>query len=301
MVKVAITTVNYNGLSDTLELLESLRKLDTKGLETEIIVVDNGSVDLQAEQIKEKFPKITVVKNPENTGSAGGFNSCIKKGLEIGADYVLLLNNDILINDKELLKKLLEVISQNPAIGAVSPKVLFAPGFEFHKDRYAKSEIGHVLWYAGGSFDWNNCFSKHRGIDEVDKGQFDQTEEVEFLNAACILMRKEIFAKNVWFDESFFAYFDDNDFNQKLNLAGFKKVYVGSTSCFHKVSRTAGIASPISDYYLTRNRLIFGFRYTSLRTKFALLRESVRFMISGRPAQKRGVVDFFLGRNGKRT
>lgn len=301
MRKVAIVTVNFNGLTDTADLLESLPKLDTRGIETTTIVIDNGSANSEAEKLQKAFPKIKVVSLPDNTGSAGGFNEAIRQGLSWGADAVLLLNNDTVVKDKNLLKSMVTTLYSEDKIGAVSSKIYFAPGTEYKKELYTKKDQGNVLWYAGGSMDWDNIFANHRGIDEVDTDKYDSVEEVDFLNAACILMKKEIFDKGIFFDDSLFAYFDDTDFNQKLTKAGFKKVYDGRAGIYHKVSRTAGIGSPISDYYLTRNRLIFGMRYASARTKFALLREALRFSLNGRPAQKKGVADFFFRRLGKRT
>ncbi len=301
MIKIAIATVNFNGLDDTLELLASLKELDTKGLQIVTVVVDNGSRDNQADAISQAYPQAILVRNPTNTGSAGGFNSGIQAGLQAGADFVLLLNNDCLISDPKLLQMLLKTINSDKEIGAVSPKIYFAPGFEFYKDRYKREDLGKVIWYGGGTFDWNNVLSKHEGIDEVDHGKYESVHDAEFLNCACILMRKEIFAKGIFFDESLFAYFDDNDFNIKLVRAGFRKVYNGATNIYHKVSRTAGIGSPTADYYLTRNRLIFGMRYASLRTKFALLREAFRLLITGRVAQKQGVIDFLKLKRGRLT
>ena len=68
---------------------------------------------------------------------------------------------------------MLETFKISPKIGLVSPKIYFAPGFEFHKDRYKEEDLGKVIWYAGGEFDWDNIGNIHRGIDEVDQGQYD--------------------------------------------------------------------------------------------------------------------------------
>ncbi len=287
MTKIAICTVNWNNAKDTLELLESLKKIDTSGLVTRIFIVSN-----------QKIPGYEVILKRKNRGSAGGYNDAAKAALKWGADFILLMGNDTLIKDLSLLKALIETTKSNPKIGVVAPKMLFAPGFEFYKEKYAKKDVGQVLWYAGGSFDWRNVMSQHRGIDEVDKGQYDQAEETGFCNTTCIFVPATVFKNGIFFDEDLFAYFDDNDWLQRLTLAGFKKYYDGRVAIYHKVSRTAGIGSPTSDYYITRNRLIFGLRYASLHTKIALLREALRLLFFGRPMQKRGVLDFFIGRRG---
>jgi GT2 family glycosyltransferase len=76
-------------------------------------------------------------------------------------------------------------------------------------------------------------------------------------------------------------------------------MYVPKSVIWHKSSGSSGSGSRLHDYYITRNRLIFGFKYASSRTKFALLREAVRQAIGGRPGQRSGVIDFALHRWGK--
>ena len=94
-------------------------------------------------------------------------------------------------------------------------------------------------------------------------------------------------------------YFEDTDLSQRLKLAGKKIVYDPSGVIWHKVAQSSGIGSNLNDYFTTRNRMLFGMKYASFRTKIALLRESVRLLISGRKYQKQGIKDFYLGRFGK--
>lgn len=297
MAKIAICTVNWNGKKDTLEFLQSLKKLDTKGFEAKVFVTDGGSTDGSAEAIKNQFPLAQVILKSENRGSAGGYNDSAKAGLAWNADYILLINNDTLIKDQGLITDLIKTLDSDPTIGTVSPKMYFAPGFEYQKG-YKKSDEGNILWYAGGSFSLQTVSSKHRGIDEADTGKYDLVEETGFTNTACILVKKEIFEKGIFFDENIFAYFDDNDFLERVKKAGYKLYYDGLTSLYHKVSRTAGIGSPTADYYTSRNKIIFALRYAPLRTKIAVLRETLKLLLSGRPMQKKGVLDFFIGRRG---
>lgn len=297
MKKIAIITVNFNGQKDTLEFLESLKKLDTKNLETKIIVVDNASEDESVKIIHQKFPEVDVVQTGSNTGFTGGYNKGLEYGLNWGADYYLIVNNDTLINSPDLLTELVKTAELDHKIGLVAPKILFAPGYEFQKN-YSQEDLGKVIWYGGGNFDWNNIMSKHRGIDEVDQGQFDLVEKTEFISGCCVLIKKEVLEKVGFFDEKLFAYFDDNDLSERVKMNGFIKYYCGKVAIYHKVSQTAGIGSPITDYFVTRNRLIFGFRYAKFRTKFALIRQALVFLLTGRKMQKMGVIDFMLGKTG---
>jgi len=294
MTKVAIVTADFNDHKDTLEFLESSEELDTKGLEILWLIVDNGS-DESVKNTVEKFPGVTWLQTGKNLGFAGGFNRGMKYAKEWGADYVLIINNDTLFPDKNLLQKLIKVLERNPKAGIVSPKIYFAPEFEFYRDRYSKEETGKVIWYAGGRFDWNNVRSVHRGIDEVDKGQFSLIEKTDFISGACVLIRHEVLEKVGYFEDKLFAYYEDSDWVERIKKAGYEQWYCGSAFIYHKVSRTSGIGSSWSDYLITRNRLWFGIKYANRRTKFALIREALKFLLFGRQAQRDGILDYIKG------
>ena len=234
----------------------------------------------------------------QNLGFSGGYNRGLEYANIWGADYFLLVNNDCLIKDADLITKLVETVQSDSKIGLVSPKIYFAPGFEFHKDRYHKEELGKVIWYGGGEFDWDNIGSIHRGIDEVDKGQYDKVQESDIFSGACVLIKREVLERLEGLDEKYFLYFEDSDFVKRARNSGFKVYYNGTVAVYHKVSRSTGIGSTVTDYYHTRNKLIFGMKYGRLRTQFALLREAVKLFLFGRNAQRRGVLDFYLGITG---
>lgn len=298
MQKIAIVSVNFNGERDSLELLESLSKLQTTNYELKTIIVDNGSTDNFVEIASKKYPQIDILQNGINKGFSGGFNRGIEHALIWGAEFVLIINNDALTPDKKLLPSLLETFRNNPKAGVVTPKILFAPGYEFYKEKYKPEDKGKVIWFAGGKFDWNNVFSIHRGIDEVDEEIYDSEMEIDFATGCCFLIKREVLEKVGLFNDDYFAYFEDSEFSKRVIDAGFKIFYNGKTYITHKVSRTTEIGSPLTDYYLTRNRLYFGFKYASARTKFALLRQALWQLVFGRRAQKQAVYDFFSGKKG---
>ena len=300
MISIFISIINFNGKKNTIECLESLKNIKRENFELTIVVVDNSSkeeFDLKSGYM-EDIP-LVVVKNKENLGFAGGHNVAIKYAIKNGADYVLILNNDTYV-DKNFLEELLKATDRDKKIGVLVPKIYFAPGFEFHKDRYKKSDLGKVFWYAGGEMDWDNVIGRHRGVDLVDKGQFDKTEETEIATGCCMMVKKEVFEKIGMLDEKYFLYYEDSDFSVRAKKSGFKIIYVPKSVVFHKNAGSAGgSGSKLQDYYITRSRLIFGFRYASWRAKFALVRESLKILFTARQWQKRGVLDFYLGRFGK--
>lgn len=298
MEKVSIVILNFNGKLDTLDCINSFRKSSLPD-KTSIIVVDNGSSNGLVNAVLSKFPDVKILENNANLGFSQGNNVGINYAISHGADYVLIINNDTLV-DKNLLKELLKAIKSNDLIGIAVPKIYFAKGFEFHKDRYKKEELGNVIWYAGGIMDWNNVIGSHRGVDQIDRGQYETIEETDFATGNCMLVKKEVFEKVGFFDKLYFLYYEDNDFSVRVKKAGFKIMYTPKAYIWHKNAASAGgSGSLLQDYYITRNRLFFGMRYAPLRARLALARESFKILVNGRTWQKRGVLDFYLNKLGK--
>ena len=300
-VKVSIIIVNWNRKKDTLECLSALSKSALSGIEAQIIVIDNASTDGSIEAIKAFDAKnfdLRLIKNPRNLGFAKPNNQGILAAKVWGADFVLLVNNDLLASP-DLIEKLISIAKQYPRAGAISPKIYFSKGFEFHKDRYKKAEVGKVIWYAGGDIDWDNVIGSNHGVDDVDEGQYEKTLETDFATGACMLLRSEALKQVGAIDERYFMYLEDGDISVRLKKKGWGVLYTPKAHAWHKVAQSSGIGSELNDYFITRNRLYFGFKYAPIRAKVALIREGLRLLLSGRVWQKRGVRDFFLLRFGR--
>ena len=300
MLNVFVSILNYNGEKDTLSCLKSLDEINVKDFNFNVIVLDNGSKEIFKcnEKAYQNF-KLSVTRSEKNLGFSGGQNLNIRHALENNADYIVIMNNDVIL-DKNLLVELLEVFQEKKDCGMTSPKIYFAKGYEFHKDRYKENELGNVIWYAGGEMDWKNIIGFHRGVDEVDKGQFEKLEETDFASGCCVMVKKDVFEKIGFFDERYFLYYEDNDFSQRAKTSGFRIYLQPKAKLWHLNAGSAGgSGSLLQDYYITRNRLIFGFKYAPLRAKLALFRESIKFLFTGRVWQKRAVSDFYINRLGK--
>jgi hypothetical protein len=237
------------------------------------------------------------VETGENLGFAAGNNFGIKDAVKRKRDYILLLNNDVYV-EKDLLPILVKEMEKDKKIGLLAPKIYFAKGYEFHKDRYKKSELGNVIWYAGGNIDWDNVYTEHRGVDEVDEGQYEKKVETDVVNGACAIMRRELVEDIGKLAGEYFLYWEDADFSIRAKRSGWKVVYSPETHLWHKVSKATGIGSEMVDYFLTRNRMVFGIRYASMRAKAALVKESFKLLLRGRKWQQIGIRDFYLGRLG---
>lgn len=293
--KVAIVVLSFNSRKYIAKCINSLQRLKTSA-QTETIIVDAGSSDGSLEFLREEFPSVTLISNPKNLGYAGGNNLGLRYAIDHGADYVWIVNPDVVVADNALEQALQGFA--DPMVGVVGSKVYFAKGFEFHKDRYSSKDFGRVIWYAGGHYDWQNVATVHHGINEVDHGQFDETSEVEFATGASLLINSAVLRQAGLIDEKYFLYYEENDLCQRIRRLGWKIRYVPDSVVWHQVGQAAGIGSELADYYTTRNQLLFGMRWAPWRAKLALIRQSLRLIFSGRPWQKRGVVDFYLGKFG---
>lgn len=300
MEKVVISILDFNQKTTTLDCLDSLEKLDSRGMEVVVIVIDNYPKNtLTFDTSKYKNIKVSITKNPDNLGFSGGHNVGFAFALKQNADYVIVLNNDVVVH-KKLLVSLVNATKTNPTIGAVVPKIYFMAGNEYHKDRYKKNDLGKVFWYAGGTFDWDNINGKHRGVDEVDTGQYDRAEQIDLITGCCVLFTRKALASVKGFDSRYFLYYEDADLNTRLKKAGFTIYYEPEAMLWHvNAGATGGSGSVLQDYFISRNRMLIGMRYASLRTKFALFRESIRILRTGREWQRIGVRDYYLRRFGK--
>ena len=132
MKHVFVSIIKFNGTSNTLECLLSLDKMISKNFKISVVVIDNASrQEFKSQKSKVKSKEVKIIRNDKNLGFSGGQNVGIKYALDNGADYVLILNNDTIV-DKSLIEELLNVVQIAKNIGIVDPKIYFASGLEFH-------------------------------------------------------------------------------------------------------------------------------------------------------------------------
>lgn len=301
MKKIFAVAISFNKEDVTFNWLDSMQKVATPGFTLDIVIVDNASTKPFVLNKERQKKNVHVIRSEDNTGFTGGNNIGMQYAFDHGAEYILVINNDTII-DKNAVKNLLEVLDSDPKIGLTAPKIYFAKGHEFHKDRYKKEDLGNVFWYAGGYTDWANIKSVHRGVDEVDHGQYDKPEKIDFASGCCMLIKREVLEKTGFFDKRGFMYYEDAILCEQIKRAGYELWYVPSAILWHlNAASSGGSGNQLQDYFLTRNQMLFGMMYAPLRSKIALIRQSVRYLLKGRPKQKQGIRDFYLGRFGKGT
>ena len=244
--KIGLVTVLFNSADVLPGFFESLsiQKFHNYNL----FIIDNSLDDISmkvARDLTEQYQmaNVTLIKNKENVGVAAANNQGIQLSLELGCDYVLLLNNDIEFKDENLLGNMLELADSRQ-------ERLLVPKIYFH-------DSGKI-WYAGGQIRTLTGTTTHRGEGEVDNGQFDQNIHTNYAPTCFMLIHKSVFAKIGVMDEKYFVYHDDTDFIWRANVAGFKIYYWATGQVWHKVSSsTGGALSAFSVYYCERNRIYF--------------------------------------------
>lgn len=240
---ISFVTVNYNGLEHTRALLNSLKVIE--GLFTfEVIVVDNGSSENQAEILALEYPNHIVIRSDINLGFAGGNNIGIRRS---SARYIMLINNDTIIPDGSL-KELISFMDSNPQAGGVSPRIQFM------------TPPGSVQFAGYTQLTRITLRNSIVGYSETDKGQFMTVTETPYLHGAAMLVKREAIEKAGFMCEDYFLYYEELDWSMRLTESGYKLWYVPQALVIHKESMSTGNDTPLKRYYMTRNRLLFAKR-----------------------------------------
>lgn len=241
--KVSIIILNWNGLNDTFQCLESLRKVTYPNYE--ITVVDNGSRGDDVQGLRERYgDDIRIIANDKNYGFSEGNNIGMRASLSRGTDYLLLLNNDTVVAPDFLDEMVVVALSYNDDC-IVNPKI-------YHYTAPSK------LQFAGGKISYVKGRTYNIGLDEIDTGQYDRIKETEFATGCAVLIPHKVVDEVGMLDSSYFAYFEDADFSIRVRKAGYKTVYAPRSKIWHKgTASTGGYMNAISYYFYVRNAILF--------------------------------------------
>lgn len=287
--------LNTNRRDDTLACLESLKYSSYSN--HRIIVLDNHSTDGSVEAIRETHPDVQIVELHENLGYAGNNNVGIEIAMKQDADWVFVLNEDIVL-DSECLAKLIEVGESDARIGILGPLV-------YHHDEPT------VIQSAGGMLGeyWESI---HLGKDDVDQGQFMLPHQVEWISGCAILVRRDAIEQAGTLDGNYFIYWEETEWCIRVARAGWKIVNVPQARIWHKGVQRDYQPKPSFTYYGTRNHLLtLAKHHAPLRARLHTWMQILRTLTSWsikpvwrhkrehRDAMMLGVVDFFRKRLGK--
>jgi GT2 family glycosyltransferase len=225
--KAAFIIVNWNGKKLLKNCLDAVFNQTYSNFD--VYFVDNGSEDGSSDYVSENYSDVNVIQLDKNTGFAKGNNIGIKKALkDKEVDYIVAINNDTKA-EADFLEKLVASVSEEEKIGAVAPKIKF-----FYEPELIDS-VGVLIHFDGGGLS--------RGNREKDLGQFDKREEIFGACGGAVLYTREMLEdignNNEFFDEIFFAYYEDLDLAWRAKLRGWKTVSCPQAIIHHVHSATS--------------------------------------------------------------
>ncbi|MBQ3769713.1 MAG: glycosyltransferase family 2 protein [Prevotella sp.] len=289
---LSIITINYNGMKDTCELMETLPLEDES---IEVIVVDNASYQDEASILEQHYPQITVIRSSKNLGFAGGNNLGIQAS---HGKYLFFINNDTVFRGvghslTSYLLPLTSLLDSSDKIGAVCPKIRFAWG-------------NNPIQYAGYTpLSKITLRNSAIGCGEEDHGQYDTPHTTPYAHGAAMMVKREVIDKVGMMPEYYFLYYEELDWSMMIRRTGYDIWYEPACTIYHKESQSTGQSSPLKSYYMTRNRLLFAKRNISSPQKYltysyliaiVAIRDIVKSLLCHRPdlakATLKGLRDF---------
>jgi GT2 family glycosyltransferase len=298
---VAIIILTWNQRDLTKDCVQSLVTMDYPAEKTRIIVVDNGSQDGTVVEIRRCFPGVTVLENGDNLGFAEGNNVGIRCALQGSAQYIMLLNNDTVV-EPSMLSRLTAYAEQHDDVGIVTPTIYY----------YAEQER---IWCAGAAIDWRTGSTYRLRAEEVASVVCGEPQAVDFASGCAICLKRQVIEEIGMLDPRFFIYYEESDWCVRATKAGWRIMYLPSVTVWHRISSAMGAASPATDYYMNRNALLFFTRHRQGATKIGVtfrllfrqmltilaysLKSRSRQRLPNRNARLMALRDAMLGRWGK--
>jgi GT2 family glycosyltransferase len=236
---VWVVVLNWNGAADTLDCLQSLKRLRYPHVTT--VVVDNGSTAPEADWIEASGLASAVLRQGENRGYAAGCNAGIRYALEREAGYVWLLNSDAIV-DPHCLDALVTAGERDARIGLLSPVVY-------------DHEAPHAIQFAGTVVDLPG--ERRPTLTSLDDPAARGQEGRLALWGTALLIKRRVLETVGLLDERYFAYIEDMDYSVRAMAAGFATRLVREASVYHRHGFGLAPDAPFREYLITRNEYLF--------------------------------------------
>lgn len=296
--KIISVILNTNRRDDTLACLDSLYANHYPNLA--VIVLDNASTDGSSQAICEKFPQVQIINLTENLGYAGNNNVGIQAALDQHADWVFVMNEDIILAP-DVLVNLIAAVKDQPETGIIGPMV-------YHADE------PNVIQSAGGFLSKKRWDAVHRGFNEKDEGQYAAREYVDWISGCAIMVKRDAIIQAGLIDQRFFYYWEETEWCARIARLGWRVLFVPQAKIWHKGVQREYNPSPNVTYYAVRNRLLLLQKHHApprvwirtitfyLRTLLAwTIKPKWKFKKDHRKALWQGMIDFLFKRWGKRS
>lgn len=251
--------LSWNGREDTESCLDALAKV-TEPL-IRVVCVDNGSTDGSVEAVRDRHPEAHLIENGRNLGFSGGCNAGIRWALGQGAEWIVLVNNDVEVAP-DSIAGFAAAADGHPGAGVMSGKIYLAD----RPDR---------IWYAGQRFlAWLGYSGRHRGEGHRDAARYDRIRPTDRATGALMAVSRAAIEEIGLLDEDLFAYVEDVDWSLRARAAGFEVLFVPWARAWHRVGASTGGATHNS-YYGARNMVVVCERHRPLPRPLSWLRRGV--------------------------
>ena len=238
---VVAVVLSHERPDQTVRCLRSLESNTYPNLQ--VLVLDTGHTRGGAEEIRQACPGAQIVMLERNLGYTGGNNVGLKLALRRRAAWVLLVNDDVVV-DPNCVSRLIESGQSDERIGMVGPTV------------YKQAEP-QIIQTAGGRLgpDWSASFL---APGEHDLGQYEYPRDVAWLSGCALMVRRELCEQTGILDERFFLYWEDVEWCLRAIRSGWRVVHAPTAKVWHKGGGVAADAAPLPAvaYYTTRNHLL---------------------------------------------
>jgi GT2 family glycosyltransferase len=242
--RVAVIVLTWNQRDLTLGCLHSLSEVEYPPASLNIILVDNGSTDGTTQAVRQQYPEVQILEPGENLGFAEANNLGMRHALAQRPDYLLLLNNDTIV-DPLFLTELIRVAEADPHVGIVGPKMYY----------YDQPD---VIWCAGNAILWSTGRTVRLQAEQRDlEARNGSPYPVDFVTACAVAVKRQVVDEIGLLDPRFFIYYEEVDWCLRAAAHGYRAMVAPASRIWHKVSAAMGATSPATDYYMNRNVFLF--------------------------------------------
>ncbi len=228
---VYVIVLNYRNYDDTLECVRTLRRATYPNMK--IIIVENGSDNDSESVLRAELPDLEIIQTGKNLGYSGGNNVGLRRALDAGAEFALILNNDTEVA-RDFLEPLVECARNDPGAGVLGGLILNPDGSVNRMCARRRPPLGEIVWNHGPG-QW---FGLHQGWQRAsyygDVDPSGQPREVEVVSGACLMLRTEVLRQIGLLDERAFLFWEEFILAERLTESGFKTLLVPASRVVHK-------------------------------------------------------------------
>jgi GT2 family glycosyltransferase len=250
---IYIVILTWNGIKYLPKLFSSLGNLDFDEKQLKIVVIDSGSTDGSREYL-EKLDDVHLIKLDKNLGFVKGNNLGMQYALDNGAEYVVLLNQDIEV-EEDFLNNLIRTAESNEKIGIIQPLMMY------YNNREEINSKGNLLHYLGYGY----CEGNHEKVTGDEK-----TKEIEYASAAAVMYKAKILKEIGLFDENIFSYHEDSEICLRAKLRGYISYLEPKSIVYHDYVFPTG-KNKERYFWMEKNRTYIILKFYKLKTIFLIL------------------------------